>query len=305
MLKSFFGISFASGEAEKPSPETSHQGKIDPDSLKLLVDFFPIGKKLHYYPEYKKEIILDTIVVAYCVNGEFIYSGEGIERDSQGFPKAFHAAEGRSNTPVSKIKQFQLLVPDTSSLELKLDYPRRALIGRGRQFMKGNDISLVSVAGAKGVATLHNEVAKKVVLQEGPYAQTDMILLTPIWDSLSVTDQRGKARTKINVPAAVYMLNEQISALCTIIDISENAVRIRFHGRDAASTALRKGDEVILDINLGESERRYTIKGSVLASRSQDISVIQLEGLFKDGKLGSLEPLDRLELKAGLLSYVH
>ena len=304
MLKSFLGKSLGLGDAKKqPAEGHAPQGKLDLDRLKLLFEFFPIGKKLHYYPEFMKEIMLDTVIVGYCVNGDFVYSGEGIVRDAQGYPNMFYAAENKAGIAVSKVHSFQLIVPDTTSLEMKLDYTRRAMIGRGRQFVKGNNISLMSVAGAKGVASLDTEVAKRQVLQDGPYANNEMILLTPELGTLSVTDQRSQARTKINVPASVFLQKQQLACLCTIIDVSENAVRVRLHGIDKSVPPLQKNDEIIIDINLGESERRYIIKGGVIASRAQDICVIQLQGLFKDGKLSNFEPLDRLELKAGLLSY--
>ena len=155
---------------------TASPRKFDLNKLKTLIDFFPIGKKLSYCPEYKKEIVFDTLVVAYCVNGSFVYSGESIDRDSEGFPTMFHTDENEERIPVSRIKLLQLLVPDTTELELKLDYARRALIGRGRQFIKGNSISLISKAGTRGVSTIDTEVAKNFILKDGPYANTQMIL---------------------------------------------------------------------------------------------------------------------------------
>lgn len=302
MLKTIFGKPLdAKGAKKLPSEIATHWGG-NLDRLKTLIDFFPIGKKLRYCPEFKKEIIFDTFVVAYCVNGEYLYSAEGIDRDSDGNPKFFRTGEHEKLTPVSGIKLFQLLVPDTSDLEMKLDYHRRALIGRGRQFIKGNFISLISNAAGKGVSTIDTEVAKQIVLKDGPYAHTKLILLTPELNSLTVTDQRRKARAKTCVPVMVTVLGGELSGPCTIIDISDGAVRIRVRDHDTGIPELRKGDEVILVINLGAAERHYTIKGLIIR-RLPEICVVQLEELFKDGKFASFGPLDFLELKAGLLNY--
>jgi hypothetical protein len=65
---------------------------------------------------------------------------------------------------------------------------------------------------------------------------------------------------------------------------------------------MRQGGEVVLDVDLGEEKRRYVIKGSVIRC-STETCVIKLEGLFKDGRLRNFDPLDLLELKAGLLNY--
>lgn len=266
------------------------------------MDFFPIGKKLSYCPEFKKEIVFDTILVGYCVNGNFVYSGESVDRDSEGHPTVFRAGEGQEQTPVARVTLFQLAVPDTTDLETKLDYQRRALIGRGRQFIKGNSISLISKAGMRGVSTVDTEVAKQVILKDGPYAHTRMILLTPELDTLVVTDQRREARAKTCVPVRVSFFDDKLSVICTVSDMSDSAVRIRVRDRDTTMPAMNRGDEVMLDIDLGEAERRYTIKG-VVFRRSADSCIIMLEGLFSEGKLSAFSPLDSLALKAGLLNY--
>jgi len=302
LIKAFLGKSFGSERAKETPSENGTRMRIDSNRIKTLIEFFPIGKKLRYYPEFQKEIVFDTFIIGYCVNGSFVYSGESIDHDSQGYPIAFRVGESEKRTLVSDLKLFQLLVPDTSDLEMKLDYQRRALIGRGRQFNKGNCISLISNAGAKGVSTVDTEVAKQIVLPDGPYAQTKMILLTPELQTLIVTDQRKKARTKIGAPVLVSLPEGVLSGPCTIVDISESAVRIRVRDRDATMPVMHQGGEVILDIDLGEEKQRYIIKGSVIRS-SIETCVIKLEGLFKDGKLRSFDPLDLLELKAGLLNY--
>jgi hypothetical protein len=302
VIKTFLGKSLGSEGATKPSSRNTAQTRIYLDQIKTLIEFFPIGKKLHYYPEFQKEIIFDTFIIAYCVNGGFVYSGEAIDRDSQGYPTAFRVGENEKRTSVSDLKLFQLLVPDTSDLEMKLDYHRRALIGRKRQFNKGNSISLISNAGAKGVSTLDTEVAKQIVLPDGPYAETKMILLTPELDTLAVTDQRRKARTKICAPVVMSLPEGKLSGPCTIFDISDDAVRIRVRDHDTTMPVMPRGREVILDINLGEAKRSYTIKGSVIRS-SPETCAIKLEGLLKDGRFRSFDPLDFLELKNGLLNY--
>lgn len=300
MLKSFLGKSLGSS-GENPSENPGHE-KPDIGRIRTLIEFFPIGKKLRYYPEFNKEIVLDTLVVAYCVNGNFIYSLDAIDRDSDGNPTAFRSGENEVRTPVSRLKLFQVLVPDTTDLEMKLDYLRRAQIGRGGQFSKGNYISLISNAGIKGVSTVDTEVAKQVVLREGPYAHMNMILLTPELSTLSVVDQRKKPRTKTNVPVTMFLPTEKFSGPGTIIDISNAELRIRTSDGRATMPATQKGDAMIVEIKLGETERNYSVKGSIVR-RSPETCVIQMDGQIREGRLVRFAPLDLLELKAGLLNY--
>ncbi len=146
MLKTLFGKTFGSAgiahEAGSNAPGALHLARI-----RTLIEFFPIGKKLRYYPEFKQDIVFDTLILAYCVNGNYIYSADAIDRDAEGNPTTFRFGDNDQRLPVSTLKLFQLLVPDTSHLEMKLDYDRRAQIGRGKQFNKGNYLSLFSYAG--------------------------------------------------------------------------------------------------------------------------------------------------------------
>ena len=302
VLKSLFGKTFGSTSEKSPSPATDAPTRLELERIKTLIEFFPIGKKLRYYPEFKQEIVFDTLVLAYCVNGEFIYSVDAIEHDPEGFPAAFRFGEGSKRTPVSALKVFQLLVPDTSDLEMKLDYQRRAMIGRGKQFSKGNYISLISNAGGRGVSTVDTEVAKKIVLPDGPYAHSTMILLTPELKTLVVTDQRRKSRTKISTPVTVSLPLGGFHGPCTIIDISDGGVRIRVRDRGTSLPAMRRGDEILIEVDLGEAEKHYSIKGTIIRSASETC-VVLLDGQFRDGRFSHFSPLDLLELKAGLISH--
>ena len=300
MLKTIFGRNHA-GSKEGLTDDATH-GTVDLDRVRTLMAFFPIGKKLRYYPEFNKDIVLDTLIVAYCVNGHFVYSQESIESDSEGRPKVFRCAENEVRIAASALRLFQLLVPDTSDLEKKLDYLRRAQISRHGQFSKGNYISLMSNAGVKGVSTVDTEVAKQVILQDGPYAHMNMVLLTPELGTLSVTDQRRKSRTRTNVPVNVFLPAENFSGRSTIVDISDAELRIRLDEQGQNLPPVHKGDAMIVDIKLGEAERHYSVKGSVIR-RTTETCVIHLDGQMREGRLQPFSPLDLLELKAGLLNY--
>ncbi|MBP8277647.1 MAG: PilZ domain-containing protein, partial [Propionivibrio sp.] len=179
---------------------------------------------------------------------------------------------------------------------------RRAQISRHGQFSAGNYISLISNAGIKGVSTVDTEVAKQIVLRDGPYAQMNMVLLTPELNTLAVSDQRRKPRTKTNVPVNVMVPTENYAGQCTIVDISDADLRIRLNEKGEAIPPVHKGDAMIVEIRLGEAERHYSVKGSVIR-RSSETCVIRLDGQLREGRLVPFSPLDLLELKAGLLNY--
>jgi hypothetical protein len=226
---------------------------------------------------------------------------ESVEMGRDGLPSVFRANEGKVRLPAAELSAFQLLVPDTSDLEMKLDYMRRAQLSRNGQFGAGNNISLISNAGVKGISTVDTEVAKQLVLRDGPYAQRKMVLLTPEFSTLSVADQRRRPRTRINVPVTVFLPAENYTGQCAIVDISDAEIRIRLDEHGPAPI-IQEGDAVIIDILLGGAERRYSVNGAVLR-HTAGTCVIALNGQFQDRRLLPFSPLDLLELKAGLLNY--
>ena len=299
MLKSLFGKSFRASEGV--SIEGHGRQDIDLGRLRTLIEFFPIGKKLRYYPGLNKDIVLDTLVVAYGVNDRFVYAMESVELDRDGRPSVFRADESGYGIPVTDLQRFQLLVPDTSDLERKLDYVRRAEISRYGQFGAGNSISLISNAGVKGVSTVDTRVDKQLILSDGPYAHRNMVLLTPTLGTLSVADQRRKPRTRLNVPVTALLPAGNFKGAAAIVDIAEFEMRLRLPS-GGASPSIQQGDVVLLDIHLGEAEQHYSVKGSVMR-RSTETCVVGLDGQIREGHLLPFSLLDLFELKAALLNY--
>jgi hypothetical protein len=302
LFKALFGGKQPSEEpAEAMEMPATLMRKPRPEELKQIVDYFPIGKKIRYSPEYKKEVVLDTLIVAYCVDGEFIYSWDAIEFDLEGNLIGFLVGPQAQRIDIARVGEFQMLVPDTTDLETTLDYHRRAMIGRNRQFHKGNAIALISNAGALGVSTLETEVDKKFVLKDGPYAQSAMVLLTPQLDSITVTDQRHTHRARIDVPVTMT-IQDRLRGPCVIVDISDAALRVRVR-EGHAMPPMGRGDDVTLDIDFGGDEERLFRLKAVVIRRSAESCVVKIVSHFKDRRFVPLGPLDMLELKAGLLNY--
>lgn len=301
MLKSFLrSVSGGTEGGDQAQAASSHA--LDLERLRLLVDYFPLGKKLCYIPEFKKEIVFETLLVAYCIDGEYVYSWESIEHDAAGVPVAFLVGPNARRIPLERVRSFQVLLPDTSDQEQKLDYQRRALIGRGRQFNKGNYISLISSGGRRGLASMDTEVVKRLVLHDGPYANAEMVLVTPELKSIVITDQRSKSRADIRVPVTITVADVQLQWACTIVDVSDDALRIRVHDGETM-TQMGRGEEVVLAFDLSGAEYIYAIKGTVIR-RSPQAAVIKLEAFSKGGEhFAVYGPLDRLELKALLINY--
>ena len=274
---------------------------ISADNLKILTEFLPIGKELRYYPDFQLVVVLDTIIVAYRVNDHFIYSRNAIKTEGNGNPSAIQVGAEKIELPVDRIEQLQLLVPDSSDMEGTLNYDRRAIIGRS-QFQQGKLITLLSNAGAKGVATLRTQVAEQVTILDGPYASSKMVLLNPEFDAFSITDQLHTSRGKTHVPVDLYFKKDEPPYPCIMSDFSESSVGLHSIENHPTMPPMEQDHMVTLVVNFGDAAKIFTIKGRIMR-RTTDSCVVRLEELFRDHEFSRFNQLDSLKLKTGLLNY--
>ena len=116
-----------------PSPPKGREDAdqaLDGDRMRMLGEHFPIGRKIRYFPEFQRDIVFHTIIIAWRVNDHYIYSREAIQTDGDGTPLAFLVGEKKTRLALDKVRRLQLMVPDTTDMERSLDYIRRASLGR-------------------------------------------------------------------------------------------------------------------------------------------------------------------------------
>lgn len=282
------------------SEEENRRGAYDPDKLKMLASYFPIGKKLRYYPEYQREIVFHTIVIAYRVNDQFIYSRDAVQVDADGVPTGFVLPDNKTLS-VEKLTKFQLLVPDTTEMERTLDYFTRAELGRAGQFRQGNTITLVAETGDRGIPTVDNKVDRRQIMKSGPYADSSTILLTPEFHSLTIADKRQKQRVQAAIRADLYYKAETPPMRCVLADFSEVSLRLNVPASGQVMPALVPDETVVVDFDFGDIASTYRIRGK-LFRRADDYCVIKIEQLYKDGEFERIKMMDVIEIKTGLLN---
>ena len=104
MLKTLFEKTFGSASSANEASAHNSPAAFQLARIRTLIEFFPIGKKLRYYPEFKQDIVFDTLILAYCVNGHYVYSSDSIDRDAEGFGigrgiEQLHAQYGEKDRP--------------------------------------------------------------------------------------------------------------------------------------------------------------------------------------------------------------
>jgi hypothetical protein len=288
-----------------PGPAKGHEEEkdaaTDRGQMKMLAEHFPIGKKVRYFPEYQRDIVFHTIIIAWRVNDHYIYSRESILLDDDGVPLAFLVGEKKTRLPLEKVRRLQLMMPDTTDMERTLDYVRRASLGRNGQFVRGNTITLIADICRRGLPSLDTQVEIRLRMKDGPYSDNQMILLKPDLDTLEIVDQRLKARVQSHIPVNLYLKEDAPPAECILGDFSDVSLRLHVAPGQQAMPPMKLNDKVVVVINFGDVASTYRIKGSVFRAAA-DSCVIRLKQLYKDGDFYPIKTMDILEIKTSLLN---
>lgn len=274
----------------------------DRETLKLLGEHFTIGRKVRYFPEYQRDIVFHTIIIAYQVNGHLIYSREAIRHDAEGVPASFVLSEhGKRGVAVDQVRDLQLMVPDTTEMERSLDYVRRANLGRNGQFVRGNTITLIGPACQRGVPSLETQVDRRTKLKDGPYQDHQMILLRPDYATLRIADQRQKVRVPSDMPVNLYLKENQPAVTCILADFSDVSLRLTPRSADVTLPAMKVSEKVTVTLDFGDGDHVYRIRGLVFRSGA-DSCVLNLRQVYKDGEFVPIGTMDVLEIKTCLLN---
>lgn len=286
--------------SESDAPEASGDSHFDPAKFQMLFQFFPIGAKSRYYPEFQQRYVLRTIILGYRVNNHYLYTRDALLKSEDGQPVGFRIGPDKVLL-LPSVRKFQILLPDTSEQERLLDYLSRAELGRNGQFEPGNTITLVGASMGQGVPTVDNTVDRRQTLNKGPYAKNQTILLTPDFATLAITDKRQKQRVNAGIPALLHFSNKAVPFECILGDFSELSLRVCITGPGQVMPPVVPGKAVTVDFDFGDIASTFSLRGKVFR-RSEEFCVVKLEQIFRDGEFERIRMIDIMEIKTGILN---
>ncbi len=264
-----------------------------------LIQHFPIGDKVRYYPEYQKDSALDTLILGYAVNGFFIYSPLEI-RSTPGVLRIF---AGDEHKLITELESFCLLIPFNPDDENKRGHVHRAELGPRGPFRRLNTITLSANAEHGVLSHLDTRVRAIVPVAEGVYAGHQVVLLDVIPSTLTFTDKRQHYRLNTRLPATLSVRDGN-SYACTLLDFAEQSMQLQLDESDEELDALSEFRRLTLRIDLGsEMQPKVFELGGSLYRKSGDNMVMRLQGIVKNGKLENLGLVDILDIKSSLLKH--
>lgn len=305
-------ISSKNGAERTVASQEAKQG-LGLDSVVQVMHHFPIGARLQYYPEYQKEIKIDTIVVAYVINDYVIYANKDIQILDQATSKGVEIMQEGVPVPQERIFSFQVLVPhiDRKEIDFRVEKgssPSGVAVAAekvARDFQRGNIITLFCRnVKAQGILHIDTEVRKSVVFNTGLYAKRRLVMLEPMLDSFECVDLRRFGRINTQIPAEIYRDKKKMPGGCVIQDFSERFVRIEFSKANQAAVMplLAEGGEIVLRIHLESEAKDLIVDGKIFRKRRNNV-IIALQSLMKNGRFQTMDELDELFIKAVMLEH--
>jgi hypothetical protein len=309
-MAGFFKKVFSGGETTASSnrgEQGSHDADIKaPIQLARFTEFlryFPPGERVRYYPEHQKDAALETIVLGYGVNNQYIYSPIDIRCQTDGERDALHLTVDGHEVLVREIEKFSFLIPLNRDDDNKRDYEHKAQLGPEGAFRTHNTITLVACSSGGTLSYVDTIVRKIYPLKSGIYAGNEVVMLDVLPKSLHLTDQRQHYRLQTNVPATLIVPDGNSQA-CVIKDLSEESVRLAFEKNNDELELLSESSRLTLKMNLGtDSQPKEYMLGGVMYRKTENSLVMKLQGVYKNGSLQNIGLVDVLDLKANLLQH--
>lgn len=303
LKKVFGGAEGGNAKTESRGNADAVRGPLSIAKLTELFRYFPMGEKMRYYPEFQKEGALETIVLGYSVNDQFIFSPVDIRCQQDGERDVLRLTVDGHERLVQEVESFSLLIPFNQDDENKRDYGRRAELGPRGPFRRRNTITLLACSSGGTLSHLDTEVRKVLPLTNGIYAGHEVVVLDVLPSSLKLTDQRQHYRLQTEIPA-ILAIREGETHACTLLDFSEESVRLQFDEVTADIMALTEFRRLKLDFNVGAdgNGKSYALDG-VMYRKTDNRLVMKLQGIYRNGKAQSLGLVDILDIKASLLQH--
>lgn len=286
-------------------PTTSTKSALTPgvnrlNQLKEILPYYPIGARIRYYPEFQENIVLDSIIIAYIINGKVFYSDTEVSwKESGGKNVITLTTEGKVKH-YDSIDDFQFVIPASGGSEEKLDYFRRETLGRNSGLSLGNNITIIADQKSQRLPLIQTTVNRRTLVKEGFYANQQVVLLDVDADSFMLADQRSSYRLSTRLPVTIKIKKEGDVIHCTLVDFAEHSVRITFSEDEPLAAFITADKTIILNLILPEQEKSFTLRGTVFR-RDKGYVVITLEMIEKNGSFSKMDIIDSLEVKTLLL----
>jgi len=277
--------------------------RLDNERIVEIMECFPIGGKIRYYPEFRKDIVLESLIIAYGINNYLVYTQNDIHIErTEDAPPRILLDDDWKDVAVTELHSFCFVIPDVGITDKDLDYISKAALKSGGWFQRGEQFTLMSLFTHKGVPHIDARIRKNVLLKEGYYANHSVVVMEVLPDTLNHVDQRQHYRIKTNIPVGLYMSEDSDPYECQLVDFTESSFKLRVDMHQGLAHQLGRRRSVIVAVDLPAQMRSFILKGKLLRQDEEHV-VISLKSRLVDKQFEDIDLLGAIDLKACLLQH--
>lgn len=277
--------------------------RLDYERIVEIMECFPIGGKVRYYPDFRKDIVMDSLIIAYGINNYLVYTQNDIHIErKENAPPHILLDDNWKDVSVDELYSFCFVIPDVGISDKNLDYISKAALKNGGWFQRGEQFTLMSLFTHKGVPHVDARIRKNVLLKEGYYANHSVVVMEVLPDTLSHVDQRQHYRIKTNVPVVLYLSENGEPYECLLVDFTESSLKLRVDMHEKLFHHLERRRNVIVAVDLPAQMRSFILKGKVLRLDEEHV-VLSLKSRLVNKQFEDIDLLGAIDLKACLLQH--
>ena len=276
----------------RPTPKPSSVKKLK--MLQGLLESFAIGTRIGYYPDFEKKLQLEGLIIGVSIDDEYIFRQSAFSFSEA--PTAQPSNEFSGPIDLKYARRICFLVPTDQQAVLRLDHDKRAKLGKGSLFRKGNPLTLVSFNTHSQNRQLQTLVFKRELLKSGLHAGHEVALLEIALETVETFDPRGQVRVETSVPATISRNGTDEVMPATILDISEAFLRIQLEPSETPWPVFSSRDYAVISLKPSANTPMIQLKCSLSLERGNS-RIFEISAVIRNGVEHPYSTVDGMQLK--------
>lgn len=274
--------------------------------IQRLLASFPLGARIRYHPEFDEASMLDSVLLGYGFDDQYVFVPQhlSIQSGDEGVSPSLKISNSllpNGQIIFNTLESFHLIVPSDTGEERKLDYDRRAALGRTGQFSKGSRLSVITLGnGAENLRVLC-EVLRREVLSCGPHRGLQVAVLSVQVSSVETYEPRAQSRIETRTPATVSLDGSDTVAPAFVLDVSEFFLRLSLDPPERTWPSLTAKSKVFIALKPWTNKPPLKLQCQYTREAGSE-RVFEISHVLKMGKYVNFTQLDGIELKIALMS---
>jgi len=281
----------------RPNPRPNSATMIK--TLQGLLESFAIGTRIGYYPDFENKLQLEGLIVGVCIDDEHIFRQDAFQFTQA--PTAKPNNEFSSPIDLRYARSICLLVPTDQQAVLRLDHDKRAKLGKGHLFRKGNQLTLVSFNTRNQNRQVQTQVFKREKLKSGLHAGHEVALLEVSLGTVETFDPRGQVRVETNLAATISRNGTDEVIPATILDISEAFLRIQLEPTETPWPQFSNRHYAIISLKPDDNAPMMRLKCNLSLERGNS-RIFEINAVIRNGVEHPYSAVDGMQLKIALCS---